>query len=185
MATFSIVSILRIIGMVVLIFCSMMGAFGAQFKAKGGGTHLFLYKYTSGGTTRYYSDLSFGCGDIDRNFDASFTFAILAWVVILVGTVVAVVAIFSSSIPSIVNVILAGAAWCFVLLSWALVAALYNEGYCGGSGYEGSFKYDYGFAFLVITWICTMFWGAFELLIFFGVMPANGKTVSTSSTTAA
>lgn len=172
--------------MIVLVFCSMMGAFGAQFKAKNGDTHLYLYKATGGSTVTYYTDISWGCGDIDRNFDASLTFAILAWLVILVATALAVISLFKAIpfLPAFSGIVLAAVTWFFLLISWTLVAALNHEHYCGTGGFHSGYHYDYGFAFLVIAWICTMFWGAFELLIFLGFMPSK-EIINTSSTTAA
>lgn len=181
-----VISVLKVVFLLVLLFCVMLGTFGSQFRVKNGDTRYHLYKVEGNGRLVYYSDMSFGCGDIDRNFDASLAFAIFAWLAILIGTVLAVIALFRANlVPAIVGLILAGVAWFCLLISWALVAALYNEGYCGGNGFKGGAKYDYGFAFLVISWLCTMCWALFEVLSLRNMIPNSGQTISTSSTSAA
>ena len=180
---FNVISVLKVVGLLVLLFCVMLGTFGSQFKAKNSDTRYYLYKVEGNGFLRYYSDMTFGCGDIDRNFDASLAFAIFSWLAILIGTALAVIALFRANlVPAIVGLVLAGVAWACLLISWALVAALYNESYCNNSGFKGGAKYDYGFAFLVISWLCTMLWALFEVLSLRNMIPT---TVSTSSTSAA
>lgn len=173
-------SVLKVVGMVVLLFCVMLGTFGSQMKS--GGTRFHLYKMEGNGFIRYYSDMTFGCSDIDRNFDASMAFAIFGWIAILIGTVLAIVALFRRNIlPAITGIILAGIAWFCLLISWCLVAALYNEGYCGGGGFKNGSSYDYGFFFLLISWFMTMCWGFFELLSYLNMLPGNIQTINTES----
>ena len=182
----SVVSIIKIVFLLVLLFCVMMGTFGSQFRIKNGDTRYYLYKIEGNGFLRYYSDMTFGCSGVDRNFDASLAFAIFAWLAILIGTVLAVIALFRANLlPAIVGVILAGVAFVCLLISWALVAALYNENYCGNNGFKGGAKYDYGFAFLVISWLGTMLWGLFEVLSLQNMIPNANQKISTSSTSAA
>ena len=179
----NILDVLKVVGMFVLLFCVMLGTFGAQFQS--GGTQFFLYKVTGGGATRYYTEFDFGCADIDRNFEAALVFALFAWFTVIAGTAVAVLALIKKDlIPSIVGLILAGITWFLLLLAWCLVAALYNEGYCGGGGFKNGSGYVYGFAFLIISWLCAT-WIAFEVLKLLNLLPTETQNIDTTNATIA
>ena len=175
----NLIAIAKIVLLVLLVACSMLGAFGSTFKGKNSDTKSFLYKVTSGGKTYYYTDDKYlSCKDSRDLVHAAFAFAILGWIAALVGVVLAVLGLLVSyiakMIPGIVNVIVAGACFVFMTIAWPICAALYNQKYCGSKGKDGS-KYDYGFAFLIITWILSIVWLAFEVLSMLGVVPKGAE----------
>eukprot|EP00658_Telonema_sp_P-2_P025896 TRINITY_DN2043_c0_g1_i6.p1 TRINITY_DN2043_c0_g1~~TRINITY_DN2043_c0_g1_i6.p1 ORF type:complete len:119 (-),score=46.69 TRINITY_DN2043_c0_g1_i6:315-671(-) len=73
-------------------------------------------------------------------------------------------------LPSIVGVIISAVCFVFFMISWPIVAALYNNEYCSAVVKNG-YQYDYGFAFLLIAWILSIGWVAFEVLGMLGLIP--------------
>eukprot|EP00658_Telonema_sp_P-2_P060416 TRINITY_DN49339_c0_g1_i1.p1 TRINITY_DN49339_c0_g1~~TRINITY_DN49339_c0_g1_i1.p1 ORF type:complete len:145 (+),score=47.35 TRINITY_DN49339_c0_g1_i1:87-521(+) len=105
---------------------------------------------------------------------------------VIAGTAVAIIALVKKDlIPSIVGLILAGITWFLLLLTWCLVAALYNEGYCGGGGFKNGSGYVYGFAFLIISWLCATCWIAFEVLKLLNLIPTQTQSIDTTNATIA
>eukprot|EP00656_Telonema_subtile_P027882 TRINITY_DN30064_c0_g1_i1.p1 TRINITY_DN30064_c0_g1~~TRINITY_DN30064_c0_g1_i1.p1 ORF type:complete len:147 (-),score=50.34 TRINITY_DN30064_c0_g1_i1:130-570(-) len=121
-----------------------------------------------------YTDSSFGCGPLDSTMDAALAFAMLSWITIMAGVAVAAVAIVKKDlIPAIASLAVSAAAWVFLTLSWVLVVVMYYTKYCGASqALKDNAKYDYGFGFLVLSWIITTCWVAFEALSFLKLIPA-------------
>ena len=170
-----IVSIIKAACLLLLLFCAMLGAFGAQMQATDGAdAKIYLYKLSSGPITVYYTDTSFGCGALDSTMDAAFAFALLSWITIAAGVAVAAVAIFKKDlIPAIANLAVSAAAWVFLTLSWVLVVVMYYTKYCGASSnLKENAKFDYGFGFLILSWILATCWVAFEALSLLNLIPA-------------
>eukprot|EP00164_Ancoracysta_twista_P013535 GFYU01021661.1.p1 GENE.GFYU01021661.1~~GFYU01021661.1.p1 ORF type:complete len:210 (-),score=24.61 GFYU01021661.1:260-844(-) len=173
----ALVSIIKAVCLIVLLFCTMLGTFGSQLQPldDNSDAQIFLYKIiSSAGTTVYYTDYSYGCGALDSTFNAAFSFALLSWVAILAGVVVAIIAVFNRDlIPSIVCLVVAVATWVFLTISCSLIVALFFTKYCGASeAFNSNSRYDYGFGFLVLSWIITTCWVAFEALSFLKLIPA-------------
>ena len=172
----ALVSIIKAVCLLILLLCAFIGAFGAQTQPLDDhdDTKIYLFKVTSKGATYYYTDYSFGCGALDKTFNAAFAFAILSWITITAGVVVAIIAVFNRDmIPSIVCVVVSGAAWLFLTISCALVVALFYTKYCGASeSFDSIARYDYGFGFLVLSWFMTTCWFVFEALSHLNLSPS-------------
>ena len=181
----NVIAIVKIGLLILLVACSMLGAFGCIFNVKNSNTKWFLYKVTGGGKTYYFADNEYLlCNDTKDLFHAAFAFAILGWIAALVGVALAVLGLLVSSIaekiPGIVNVIVAGACVVFTTIPWPICAAMYNKKYCGNKGKDTT-DYDYGFAFLIITWILSIMWLAFEVLGMLGMVTKGTGAGSKSS----
>ena len=110
--------------------------------------------------------------------NAAFAFAILGWITALAGTAVAALSLVKPSmLPAIIGVIIGAVCCVFLLVSWPIVAALLNNEYCNDK-LKVSYEYDYGFAFLLIAWILSIGWVAFEVLGMMGLIPGAAAPVS-------
>lgn len=179
-----IVSIIKTAFLIVVLFCALIGAFGPQLKYRSIDAQVYLYKSVHSGTTRYFKDYSLGCKAIDNTVDASFAFAILSWVTILVGLAISAISIFKKDlIPSLVNVIVAAFAWVFLGITWPLTVAVYYSKYCGSStSLHASTKPYYGFGFIVVAFILTTMWLVFEVLSLLKLIPVGTSTEGGSTT---
>ena len=180
--------LIKITLMLLLVACSMLGAFGSTFKGRlGFDVHVFLYKITAEGQTTYYANYNVNCMKPIRMFNAAFALAILGWVATLVGTALVVIGVvtpnISEKIPQIVKAVVAVACLVFMTIPWPICVALFHHDYCG---LKTGTHYSHGFAFLVITWILAMVWAAFEvmsMLMFAVVIPSNCSDADATKTT--
>ena len=177
----NVFAIIKIALIAAVLVCALIGAFGATYKAKNGGdAHFFLYKTVVAGKTTYFIDLDPSCKDSLHMANSALAFAIIGWIAALAGVAVAALSLFKPILPSIVGVILSAVCAVALTVSWPIAAALYNQEVCG-SKVKDSWKYDYGFAFLIISWILSLGWVAFEVLGMLGLIPGGAPATSSTS----
>ncbi|CAD2219866.1 amastin-like surface protein-like protein [Angomonas deanei] len=102
-------------------------------------------KYTSKGTA------AFGCGRRRNNMNGAAAFAIISIFLTLVALVFGILLI-CKCLGAIVPLILSIIAMVTILISWACVAGVYTQGFCGGNPYKTNMKYGAGFGLLVTAW---------------------------------